>query len=194
MPLQKVDKKTIIRNSLQVFRAKGYHGATMADIAKACGLLKGSIYHYFSSKEDLMMQVIETLSDHYRRDVFSVAYQDQVPAKERLERLGELSEQIFCEEEGGCLMANIGLECVLEYPQFTRSIREFFQEWVEAMAHLFSSKMDVQLATKEARRAVAEIEGSVMLMVIFSDRAFLQEAHQRILERFLNIIPSERTI
>lgn len=186
MPIQKVDKKTIIRNSLQVFRQKGYHGATMANIADACGLQKGSIYHYFPSKEVLMSEVINTLSEHYRREVFSVAYDQSISSKLRLENLGKLSEQIFCEEEGGCLMANIGLECVLEFPQFTQRIREFFQEWIDALAFLFKDKLGESLAIVEARRTVAEIEGSVLLMVMFNDSKFLKDAHERILNRFDN--------
>ena len=52
MPRQKVDEKTIIKEALKLFRQKSYHATSMADIALACGLLKGSLYHYFNSKED----------------------------------------------------------------------------------------------------------------------------------------------
>ena len=58
MPKQKVNKEFIVHQALKLFRQKSYHQATMADIADACGLLKGSIYHYFKSKDELMIAVL----------------------------------------------------------------------------------------------------------------------------------------
>ncbi len=45
--------------ALRVFREKGYHGASMQDIADAVGLLKGSLYHYIRSKEQLLARLFE---------------------------------------------------------------------------------------------------------------------------------------
>ena len=74
MPVKKVEKFDIIKQALNLFRTQGYHKTTMANIGDACGLLKGSVYHYFSSKEDLMREVLEVLRDHYRDKVFIYAY------------------------------------------------------------------------------------------------------------------------
>ena len=55
MPRQKVDEKTIIKEALKLFRQKSYHATSMADIAMACGLLKGSLYHYFHSNKNVVL-------------------------------------------------------------------------------------------------------------------------------------------
>lgn len=41
----------------QAFGRHGYKGATLKEIAEAAGILPGSIYHYFQSKQDLFTQV-----------------------------------------------------------------------------------------------------------------------------------------
>ena len=41
----------------QAFHRHGYKGATLKEIAEAAGILPGSIYHYFHSKEDLFVEV-----------------------------------------------------------------------------------------------------------------------------------------
>jgi AcrR family transcriptional regulator len=41
----------------QAFHRHGYKGATLKEIAEAGGILPGSIYHYFRSKEDLFVEV-----------------------------------------------------------------------------------------------------------------------------------------
>jgi len=46
-------KSRILDAANKVFAEKGYHEATMDDIAKRLGVSKGAIYLYFSSKEDL---------------------------------------------------------------------------------------------------------------------------------------------
>ncbi len=55
-----LDKKktTIFNASIRVFSRKGYHGATMEEIAAVAGIGKGSIYRYFKSKEDLLRQLL----------------------------------------------------------------------------------------------------------------------------------------
>jgi AcrR family transcriptional regulator len=42
-------QQEIIDGAARVFRAKGYDGTSMDDIADAVGLLKGSLYHYINS-------------------------------------------------------------------------------------------------------------------------------------------------
>lgn len=39
------------------FRARGFHAVTMRDIARAAGMIAGSIYYHFPSKEDLFLAV-----------------------------------------------------------------------------------------------------------------------------------------
>jgi AcrR family transcriptional regulator len=49
----------IFAHAVRVFKAKGYHGASMQDIADAVGLQKGSLYHYISSKDELLFKIFE---------------------------------------------------------------------------------------------------------------------------------------
>lgn len=48
----------ILRAAARIFQQKGYAATTILDIANAVGLLKGSLYHYISSKEELLFRVI----------------------------------------------------------------------------------------------------------------------------------------
>ena len=49
----------IIDAAAQVFREKGYDGATLRDIAKEAGLLPGSLYYHIRSKEELLRLIVE---------------------------------------------------------------------------------------------------------------------------------------
>jgi len=50
-------KSKIIEASRIVFAKKGYHDATMDDVAKEVGVSKGALYSYFKSKEDLLKEI-----------------------------------------------------------------------------------------------------------------------------------------
>jgi len=42
-----------------LFAARGYHATSMRDIAKEVGMLSGSIYYHFESKEEMLLAVYE---------------------------------------------------------------------------------------------------------------------------------------
>jgi AcrR family transcriptional regulator len=46
----------------RVFHEKGYEQTSMDDIAEAVGLLKGSLYHYIDSKEDLLHGIAKAVN------------------------------------------------------------------------------------------------------------------------------------
>jgi AcrR family transcriptional regulator len=75
----------IIAAAARVFRTKGYHAATVQDIADEVGILKGSLYHHLASKEDLLyLTVKEPIARMYQTMGEIVAI--DLPAPEKLRR------------------------------------------------------------------------------------------------------------
>ena len=58
-------REGIFAAATQLFGAYGYNGASMRDIAKAVGILPGSLYAHISSKEDILLEIIETGVDRF---------------------------------------------------------------------------------------------------------------------------------
>ena len=50
--------EVILAAAARTFFKKSYHATTIEDIAKAVGMLKGSLYYYIRSKEDLLYQLL----------------------------------------------------------------------------------------------------------------------------------------
>ncbi len=56
---QTVQREDILLAAASVFQERGYHGATMADIARKVNLTAGSLYHHFpAGKSDLLLAVL----------------------------------------------------------------------------------------------------------------------------------------
>jgi len=75
----------IVAAAAKVFRSKGYHAATVRDIAEAVGILKGSLYHHFESKEALLYLVVKEPIAQMFRTIAEIADSDLSPT-EKLRR------------------------------------------------------------------------------------------------------------
>lgn len=62
-------RKQIIDGAIQVFTAKGFHSATVREIADAAGLTMGSLYNYIRSKEDIIYIVYDYITRILREEV-----------------------------------------------------------------------------------------------------------------------------
>ncbi len=49
----------ILENSLELFALNGFKSTTVSMIAKEAGLAKGSLYHYFESKEEILSTLLK---------------------------------------------------------------------------------------------------------------------------------------
>ncbi|MEO6042433.1 MAG: TetR/AcrR family transcriptional regulator [Tepidiformaceae bacterium] len=61
-------RAAIIQAAANVFSKKGYHAATMDDIAQEMGVSKGVLYYQFRSKEEVFTEILVTaISEAHRR-------------------------------------------------------------------------------------------------------------------------------
>lgn len=49
----------VVEAAAKLFYTKGYEATSVQDLADALGILKGSVYHYIRTKEDLLFAVVE---------------------------------------------------------------------------------------------------------------------------------------
>ena len=76
----------ILDAAAQVFRQKGFHGASMADIAEAVNLQKASLYHHVSSKQEILLALLDRALVMLFEQMVSYAEQP-APADEKLRRM-----------------------------------------------------------------------------------------------------------
>ena len=59
----------ICRTAAQIFRDRGYDATSVSDIARALGITKAGLYHYFDSKEALLFEITAYGLDRVRDEV-----------------------------------------------------------------------------------------------------------------------------
>lgn len=65
-------REKIIKSAIELFASKGFHETKVDEVAEKSGVAKGTIYLYFSSKEDLLVNsidyIIEKAMQNYEID------------------------------------------------------------------------------------------------------------------------------
>lgn len=64
-------KKKVLTTALRLFANNGFHATTTAKIAKQAGVSEGTIYKYFSSKDDLLAKLIQPILAEIKDNFFS---------------------------------------------------------------------------------------------------------------------------
>lgn len=71
----------ILDAAAQVFREKGFHGASMEDVASAVNLRKASLYHHVTSKQEILLALLDRalgmLTEHISKVSSQEARADQ---------------------------------------------------------------------------------------------------------------------
>ncbi len=84
----------VVDAAAKVFREKGYAAATLEDVGNEVGMLKGSLYNYISSKEELLFAVVRPPADRLLEQARLLSKERQ-PAPQRIQRLAEMHVQVL---------------------------------------------------------------------------------------------------
>mgnify|MGYP001317691722 CR=1 FL=1 len=135
---EKNDTKTrnsIVEASMNLFARRGYHGTSIAQIAEATGLTKGALYWYFKGKEDLFLNVLDTIRDKWQQAVM-----DRVEATEgtirKLEQLFDATSELVA-GEGAPFSMHLFLVSAGAQPEmreFEDAIRAAYAGYVKIIA------------------------------------------------------------
>lgn len=73
-------RREVLIKAADVFSRRGYRVATMNEIAAAVGLSKPTLYHYFSSKEEILVRLYEDVMEQSVAQAREVVAENREPA------------------------------------------------------------------------------------------------------------------
>jgi AcrR family transcriptional regulator len=120
---QKSRQAEVTSAAIDVFWQKGYRAASIQDVADRVGVLKGSLYYYIDTKEDLLWRIIEDVHEEWN-EILQTANRLEAASVERMHAFIELHVEWY--------LLNL------------KAVSVFFREW----QHLTGDR----LRTVKARR------------------------------------------
>lgn len=170
MPPALLSREAVIDRLMLVLRRQGFAGASLAQLSKATGLGKSSLYHYFpDGKDDMTRAVLERLGGQLRAAMFEPLRTAGVPRR-RLDAMVAALDAFYRGGREACLLANLVVGETRE--RFHDELASIFEEWIEAIAAaLRDAGLSRSLARARAADAVMRIEGALVLAGAFDDVA-----------------------
>jgi TetR/AcrR family transcriptional regulator, fatty acid metabolism regulator protein len=86
---QEDKRRLLLDAAVRVFARKGYHAARVGDIAEEAGVAYGLLYHYFSSKEEVLRNVFRETWRALIATIESVERGEDTP-REQLRKVAEI--------------------------------------------------------------------------------------------------------
>jgi len=88
--LKKLNKRKVIaKSTCDLFISKGFVNISISEIAKVAGIGKGTIYEYFSNKEDIVFELMSCLQEDYDPKL-KASLQNSKTIKEKVKHLFSL--------------------------------------------------------------------------------------------------------
>ena len=154
--IKKQKKRKILEKAFELFRKNGYTDTKVEDITRKLGILKGSFYTYFKTKEELLCEVLESVKKSEMKKYSKVEI-DENPRK-TLENFVKERFKSFLE-----LLNNVDIGIVRSFAQNTIA-----GKFHEEMTKFFKSfiKENILLRYESNREYDMEIISDFMILAI----------------------------
>ena len=126
----------IIRVGTEMIARQGYNATGIDAVLKEAGVPKGSFYHYFKSKEDFGLAVIDNFAVRFEERLDLFLNNDEVVPLNRIRDLLESGLNRLTQNQctKGCLIGNLGQELADLNERFRARLEEIFGMWRERFA------------------------------------------------------------
>jgi len=187
-------RERIIEAARQLFFQQGYTATGIAQILQESGANSGSLYHFFPTKEDLLVAVLETYKEMLGPYVIQPAY-DRVsdPVERVFAILDGYRQQLFLTQFSlGCPIGNLALEISNSHPRVRQLVSENFAGWCAAVESSLQDAAgrfppDVH-AKRLSHHILATMEGAVMLARAYRDFQPFDDAVQQLRDYFERLV------
>lgn len=173
--------------------AKSYHAVGIQEVLAEVDVPKGSFYHYFSSKEDFGVAIVEyygeKLADYIRRRMGNKELSPRMRMREYF-----LAIRTYYAENGlehGCLVAKLATEVADRSPQIRIALQKEFDKWVQLITGcIIEAQEKGEIGLEHEPGALAEFilaswEGGLIRMKVNQDIAPIDNFLEYIFEHVL---------
>lgn len=162
-------KQKLIEAAMELFAFQGYGNTGLAQIARKAGVLPGSLYHFFPTKEDLLAATLQERLRLLAPEVLDPIWSRIDNPIERVFGLldGYRQMLIVTEFSHGCPIGNLAIELAESNPNIRPLLAANFDNWLDAVGACFAQAADRLPEGSDPRQlavfVLTTMEGAVML-------------------------------
>jgi len=162
MPAPLLTRPELLGRLMNLFRDKGFDGASLSDISDSTGLGKSSLYHHFpNGKEEIALQVLAHLEAELEGALFEPMRSADHPRK-KLDRMLDTIDSFYEGGKKACLLERLCAS--VDARRFRRPLGGAFTAWIDAVETLgVESGLPRAVARLRAEDLVVRIEGALVV-------------------------------
>lgn len=160
---------------------RGYEAAGVADLCRQADVRRGSFYHFFDSKQQLAIEMLERAWARTRTEVFGDAFgSSHRGALESIQRYGDLLADSLCAIQArtdavvGCRVGNLAVELSARDEDIRRHVAHIFDE----MRALIGVAIERGVASGELRADLAPLDAATDVVAQMEGLMVLAKAHR----------------
>ena len=152
----------------RLFHEQGYHATGIATILREAKVNSGSLYHFFPSKEALLIGVLERYVERLEPEVLAPA---RARTADPIGRVFALLEQYRSglAQTGctmGCPIGNLALELSDNHPEIRKLLEKNFNNWIDGVQEWLDDageRLPIDVDRRElAHFVLTAMEGGIM--------------------------------
>ena len=116
-------RQAILNTAARLFAGEGYGRASMAQVAIACGISKANIYHYYSGKDALLFDILDSHLSDLRDRVCGLQFSTDDPA----DQLREIVKELLLAYEGADAEHEVQLNAIGALPEEQQEVLRGYQ-------------------------------------------------------------------
>ena len=164
-------RRNIIALAATLMHSKGYESTKLADILDAAQIGKGQFYHYFSSKHELGLAVLNHCFENWNQRLLENILGSDKNAGTKINEMLDfvIEQQRRNQAKCGCVFGNLAVEMSEHDEAFRRKLESVFESWVNKIKPVLvemvsPAQSDPDEIDKMAQTIVAMLEGGILLM------------------------------
>ena len=143
LPLDR--REVILREAAELFARQGVAATTVREIADAAGILSGSLYHHFDSKESMVEALLRDFLDQVGREYVTVVSRDTDPVSTLRALVHDAFESLGANPAALAVMIN-EFNFLVQFPRFA-----YLREGAEETERLWSGVIEDGMRTGDIR-------------------------------------------
>jgi TetR/AcrR family transcriptional regulator, transcriptional repressor for nem operon len=170
----------LLEAGARLVHERGYTAVSVADICAEAGLKKGSFYHFFRSKRDLVLAVIDRYAESYASLMMQCVQESGLRPREQLRRIFAVMHEALSSshrERGcmrGCPVGNLALEMADRDELIRAKLEGIFEAWRSGLQRILtkataSGELRVDDPRDTAQTLVAHAQGAIVLCKASND-------------------------
>jgi TetR/AcrR family transcriptional repressor of nem operon len=173
-------KQRLLDTAQKLFYARSYEDVGVQEICREAGVKKGSFYHFFPSKRDLTLAILDESWKRYRETMLAQVFARDIPPLKRIERLLDRQyrhHKAVKDETGqvlGCPYGNLAGEMSTQDEVIRERLKRIFRDLEAPIEQVLQEAMAAgDLAELDSRATagamVAYLEGLTLMAKTWND-------------------------